>query len=127
MPAKQRMTPRHAHLAPLGPQRRAAGGQLLLQVLPLMGELACTDGNGIDRADRPELGSIERVAATGRFFMDGGQVRIDRQAGLGMCLEAFQLGVARVATRIAAQYGPGQQCLAPQRHQALGVEIHRVQ
>ena len=88
-----------------------------------MGELTGADWNRANRAYRAQLGPIECVPTASGLVMDDGQVRVDRQAGMGMCLEALQLGVVRVAARLAAKNGLGEQCLAPERDQPLGIQI----
>jgi hypothetical protein len=40
-----------------------------------------------------------------------------------MCAKAFELGMVPVALGLSAQYGSGEKRLAPQRDQALPVEI----
>ena len=45
----------HSYVAPLGKHGRAADGQLALQVLPLARQLAGTDRDGLDCADRADL------------------------------------------------------------------------
>lgn len=96
-------------------------------MLPLERKLAGTDGDGLDRPDRAEPGPIEGIATCHGLGMDSGQVRVDGKARLGVSPETLQLRMAGVAASLPAEHRPGQQGLAPQRHEPLRVEIFGVQ
>ena len=55
------------------------------------------------------------------------QVRIDRQPRRFVRLEALELGMVFVPARLVAKDGARQQGLAPQRDEALRVEVHGMQ
>jgi hypothetical protein len=59
--------------------------------------------------------------------MHGRQVSIDRQARICVSVEAFELGMMPVAASLSAKNGARQQSLAPQRDQALRVQVLGVQ
>ncbi|MBD8874645.1 hypothetical protein IHE47_17645 [Rhodanobacter sp. DHB23] len=108
-------------------QRRTAGGQLGKQVPPFVMDLASGDDDGLDAFDRPYLRAIERIPAGHRLRVNPGEVGIDRQARLRMRSEAFELRMMPVPARFPAQDCPRQQPLAPQRDEALGVQVSGVQ
>ena len=83
--------------------------------------------DGLVRPGQGDLRAIEGVAACGGPGGHGGQVRADRGQGRALRPEARELGMVQVAPCLALQDGLRQQCLAPQRHQAFGIEVSRVQ
>lgn len=107
--------------------RRAAQRQLVAQVLPFEFELAARHRDAADRRRRAELAAVEAVAARQRFGMHRRQVRVDRGQRLGVFTEALQLRVVLVAARLAAQHRTRQQGLAPERDQALRIEVPGVE
>lgn len=62
----------------------------------------------MDCPDRADPGSIERVATCVGFAMNGGEIRIDRQAWMGVRFETVELGMGGIAARFAAKDRPGQ-------------------
>jgi hypothetical protein len=80
---------------------------------PLERELTRVDWNELNRPDRADLGPIEGVPASSGFAMDCGEIRIDGESRMGMCLEAIKLGMVGIATRCATKDRARQQRLAP--------------
>ncbi len=69
-----------------------------------------------------DLRAIEGVAAGPGLLDHAGEVAVDRGDRVAPRSEALQLRVVTVAARLAAQDGPGEQPLAPERDEAAGVE-----
>jgi len=93
---------------------------------PLIGDLL---GRGRDRLDNTQwanLTSVEGIAARGCLRMNSCKIRIDSATGFCVCLKALQLRMVPIASCLSAQYRLCQKRFAPQRHQALRIEVLRM-
>src|SRR5690606_35473654 len=111
--AKQRVARRVAYLAQPGQHAGASSRELSLQMRPFECDLARTDRYGLNRPNRTDLGAVESIAAPRGLSVDCSQIRGDREARMGMRLEAIELRMAQITARLAAKHGPSEQCLAP--------------
>jgi len=107
--------------------RRVANQQLVLQVTPFIRKLPRTDPDRLHRADRPDLGAIERVTATRGLGLDRREIGVDGQQRMRVPAKALKLWMMGVAARLAAQHGLGKQGLTPKRDQPFGVQVFGVQ
>lgn len=69
---------------------------------------------------------VEVVASLNGFVMDGFQVGVYGLNGIFRFPEADELGMVRIAFRLAQQDFPGEQAFPPQGNQADGVQIGRM-
>jgi hypothetical protein len=74
-----------------------------------------------------DFAAIEGKAARPGFAVDRMKIPGDGGERLRMLPESSELRVVSIATSVAAQYRLRQQGLAPQRHQALRIEIFGMQ
>ena len=77
--------------------------------------------------DAGEFGAIEVIAACERFLVNVREVGIDRGAARGTLPKPVELRMTPIADRVPTQYLAREQRLTPQRDQALGVQVLRVQ
>jgi hypothetical protein len=102
---------------------RTARFELLHQVLPLERELTRGDRDGLYRPNWPDPGFVERVAARDSLGMNRSEICIDRSPGVRVHPESLELRMMDVSARFAAQYGPGEQRLAPQGDKPLRIKV----
>jgi hypothetical protein len=88
---------------PLLETGRTAYSQFGQQVVPFVLDLSARYGNGWHRANRPDLASVERIAARRGLRMDDGQIRIDCVARRNVRPETLELRMMRVAASSTAQ------------------------
>ena len=109
------------YVAPLGKHGWTASRQLALQMPPLTRKLTRTDRDWLNSPDWADLGAIEGVATVYCLGMDRCEIRVYGRARLGMRLEALQLRMACIASRLAAEHCFGQKRLAPKSNKTLRV------
>jgi hypothetical protein len=107
--------------------RRAPRGELLQEMAPFMLELSVRDEDPGSEACASELAPVERISARGGFGVDRLQIRTD--GGKRRCLgrESSELWMIAIPAGGPAQHGTSQQGFAPERDQALRIEVFGVQ
>lgn len=112
---------------PARQQVRVSQLQLGAQVPPFV--IALADGDADRRAAgrSVEFRRVEAIAPRPGFVVDRLQVYIDGGDRIGLCLEALELRMLPIAAGLPAQHLAGEQGFAPQRDQADGIEVARVQ
>ena len=124
--SKQRMALRDTYGAPPSVQRPTPRGQLSQQMLPLVRYLRSGDRNRVDHTQRSDLAFIEGITAQCRLRMDSRKIRTYGATRKRMCPKSVQLRMAPISLCLSTQYRPCQQRFAPQRNQALRIEVLRV-
>ena len=124
--AKDRMRLRSAGPDPPTMQAGVPALELIEQMLPFVRDLSRGRCDHDGSAHRPDLAGVERISAAFGLEQHRGQISVDCRARRGMRLEAEQLRMMTIASRLLAQYGACQQPLAPERHQTLRVEVFRM-
>ena len=92
-----------------------------------MAELSARQGDAWYRANRPDLSTVKCVASRRGFLIYRTEIRVYCQARRSVGGEALELRMMPIAVGLTTQYGLCQESLSPQRHQALWVEILRMQ
>jgi hypothetical protein len=90
-------------------------------------ELSAREGDAWYRANRPDLSMVKCVPARRSFLIYRTEIRVYCQARRSVGGEALELGMMPIAGGLTTQYSLRQESLSPQRHQALWVEILRMQ
>ncbi len=126
--AEEGMHRHRMHPADPGMPLRCASGEFRQQVLSFVADLAFGYPDQIHRFHRAsDLGGIEPVAPPLSLLQNHRQIGPDGRKRFVMDPEAHQLRVVAVAPGAAFQDGLGKESLAPQGHQALGVQKGRMQ
>jgi len=102
--SKQRMWGRTFVVLPLLEQRGRPRGQLAEQVFPFVPKLTPRDGERFYPADSPYLATRKTVAARRRLVVNRGEIGIDRKTRRRVSAKSFELRMAGVAARPAAQH-----------------------
>ena len=120
------MTPGRCDAVPLPVKFTIAPRKFSHQMLPLVGHLPVSDAQLANRTDATDLPAIKGVATPRRLGMDRGEIGVDGGAGRWVSAKPFELWMMAIALRAPAQHRLRKQCLAPQRNQALRIEISRM-
>src|SRR3954465_5760407 len=108
-------------------ERRIAHPQLLHQPSPLVFKLPFGHWNPPRNAGLPELRAVEVIGARERLGMDTAEIDIDRSARSAAGAEALELGVMAIADGAPVKDMPREERFTPERHQALRIQVLRVQ
>lgn len=107
---------------------RSASGEFRQQVLSFVADLSFRHPDHLHRFHlAPYFGGIEPVAPPLGLLQNRRQIGPDGRKGFVVGPETHQLRVVAVAPGAAFQDGLGKESLAPQGHQALGVQKGRMQ
>jgi len=120
-----RVEPRRLREPP--PARWIAEAQLGREVLPLELQLPGGLGDPAHRSPALDAGGVEAVAPSHRLVVDGRQERADGGERIGVGPEAEELRVRAVSPRPPREDLLGEERLAPERDEAAGVQVLRVQ
>jgi hypothetical protein len=107
-------------------ERWAPAAELGLQMAPLEFELA--DGFEKTRASTraTELRAVESEAATQGLGVNVSEVGVDERDRIRPGLEAAKLGMMAIAASATLKDLASKECFPPERCEALGIEISRV-
>ena len=114
-------------MAPLLVQRRTADRQFLKQMKPFMVDLAGGDEDGRLDSHAADLAAVEGIAAGDCLGMNALQVCTDYGTWRRLRAKAPKLWMTSIAASVPAQHRLSQQRLSPQRDEALGIEVLRMQ
>jgi hypothetical protein len=95
-------------------------------MLPLMRYLLGGDRNRVDPTHRSNLAFIEGITTRFRLKMDGRKIRAYSATRKCVRPKSIQLRMAPIPSCLPAQNRPCQQRFAPQRNQALRIEVLRM-
>jgi hypothetical protein len=95
-------------------------------MLPFVLELTARGDDPAALTQWSDLRSVEGVSALFGFLLDNRQIAADRAARCGVFLKSQELRMVAIAPRDTTQDRARQQRLAPERHQALRIEMRRV-
>lgn len=109
--------------APPAVQRRTPDLELVQQMRPLVLQLPAGASDTPDSARWPDLATIESKAAGLGLCEHRPKIGSDGGPRRPLCLEANQLRMMAIAPGPIPQHGLRQQAFAPQRDQALRVEV----
>jgi hypothetical protein len=121
------MTLRSANRTPLLVQPRTANLQLLQQMMPLILYLASCYDNGCSHAHPADLAAVKGVAAGCCLVMNALQVRTDCGTWRRLGAKTLELRMMSITAGVPAENGASEEGFAPQRDEALGIEVPRMQ
>lgn len=113
--------------APLLVRGRTANRQLAKQMVPLVLDLTDRHKNGFLNSRAANFAAVERIAACYCLGINALQVATDCRARPGQSAKAVKLRMMSIPACSSSKYGSGQQRFSPQRDQALGIEVLRMQ
>jgi hypothetical protein len=107
-------------------ERRAPAAELGLQVTPLEFELAGGFEKTRASARAAELRAVEGEAATHRLGVNVSEVGVDERDRVRPGLEAAKLGMMAIASSATLKDLASEERFPPERREAPGIEISRV-
>ena len=107
-------------------QRWAPTAQLGLQVTPLVFELADGFRKTHPSTGATELRAVECKAATLRLSVNMKEVGVDECDRIWPSLKTAKLGMMAIAARTTEKHLTSEERFPPERREALGVEVARV-
>ena len=114
------------YLAPPAMKSRTACLQLAQKMTPLVLDLASSAVEMNGAANRPDLGSVERVTARVGLDHDGVEIGVYGRTRSGVGLEPMKLRMMAVAFGRAAKNRTRQERLTPKSHETLPIKIPRM-
>jgi hypothetical protein len=125
---EKRVAYRRDHRTALQELLGVSNGEFAQEVLPLVLNLADGDSDdGLLRFCHRDLRAIEGVPAGTRFGPHDQKVGANGCERRRLRPEAFELWMTLLSAGVALQDGLSEKCLAPERNQALRIEILRMQ
>ena len=100
--------------------------QFSAQMLPFVKQLSVGFFEDDYLRAAADFRAVEFVAAPGRFLVNGFKKGRNGCGRAWMPLKSVELGMMAVALGLAAKDFLRQQCLAPERDEAFGVEVFRM-
>jgi hypothetical protein len=104
----------------------APTSQLGLQATPLVFELADGFRKTHSSTWATELRAVEGEAATLRLGVNMKEICVDECDGVWLGLKTAKLGMMAIAARTTEKHLTSKERLAPERREALGVEVARM-
>ncbi len=117
---------RTRHISERAGQRRTPAAELCPQVSPLVVELPDGLGNPHSGARTAELSAVEGEAAALRLGVNVKEIAVDEGQGAPLGLKAAKLGMMAVSARAAEKDLASEERFPPERGQALGIEVARM-